>query len=85
MEPAVTSSSNQTPSLAEEEAPQVVLERTKVWSWVPTGPETKNDCAAESQQQITALYSYAANVILTPRDVTSATSYTVSNVKSCVT
>jgi hypothetical protein len=21
-----------------------VLERIKVWSWVPTGPETKNDC-----------------------------------------
>jgi hypothetical protein len=31
------------------------LGRTKIWSWVPMGPETKNDCAGEGQQQITAL------------------------------
>jgi hypothetical protein len=32
-----------------------VLERTKIWSWVPTGPETKNDCAGGSQQQFNEL------------------------------
>jgi hypothetical protein len=31
------------------------LERTKIWSWIPTGPETKNDCAGEGQEEITAL------------------------------
>jgi hypothetical protein len=25
-----------------------------MWSWVPTGPESKVDCAGESQQQFTA-------------------------------
>jgi hypothetical protein len=43
------------PPLIEEEAPsqntQVVLERTQIWSWVPMGPENKNDCAGEGQQQ----------------------------------
>jgi hypothetical protein len=27
-----------------------VLERTKMWSWVLKGPETKTDCASEDQQ-----------------------------------
>jgi hypothetical protein len=30
------------------------LERTKIWSWVPTGPKSNNDCAGKDQQQITA-------------------------------
>jgi hypothetical protein len=30
------------------------LGRTNIWSW-PTGPETKNDCAGEDQQQFTGL------------------------------
>jgi hypothetical protein len=33
------------------------LERTKIWSWVPTGPKTKNDCTGEHQQKIAALKS----------------------------
>jgi hypothetical protein len=33
------------------------LGTNKVWSWVPTGPETKNDCAGEGQEQISALLS----------------------------
>jgi hypothetical protein len=32
-----------------------VLERTKIWLWVQTEPESKNDSAGEDQQQITAL------------------------------
>jgi hypothetical protein len=36
---------------------QAVLERTKIKSCVPTGPETKHDCANEGQQQITGLES----------------------------
>jgi hypothetical protein len=28
-----------------------VLERTKIWSWVLTGTETKIDCAGEGQEQ----------------------------------
>jgi hypothetical protein len=31
------------------------LERTEIWSWVLTGPEIKNDCAGEDQQQFTGL------------------------------
>jgi hypothetical protein len=31
------------------------LERTKVSSWVPTGPDTKNDCGGEGQQQFVEL------------------------------
>jgi hypothetical protein len=31
------------------------LGRTKIWSWVPTGTETKNDCADQVQQQFTRL------------------------------
>jgi hypothetical protein len=27
----------------------------KIWPRVPTGPETKNECARESQQEVTAL------------------------------
>jgi hypothetical protein len=38
---------------------QTVLERTDIWSWVPTGPEAKNDCAGEGQQQSTAMLCYA--------------------------
>jgi hypothetical protein len=30
------------------------LEGTKIWSWVPTGPETKTECAGQGQQQLTA-------------------------------
>jgi hypothetical protein len=30
------------------------LER-KIWQWVPTGLETKNDCASEGQQQFIGL------------------------------
>jgi hypothetical protein len=26
-----------------------------MWSGVPTGPETKNDCAGETHQQLTSL------------------------------
>jgi hypothetical protein len=29
---------------------QTTFERTKIWSWIPTGPETMNDCAGEDQQ-----------------------------------
>jgi hypothetical protein len=32
------------------------LKKTKIWSWVPTGPETKNACVGEDQLQITGLY-----------------------------
>jgi hypothetical protein len=31
------------------------LERTKIWSWFPTGPDTKNDCAGKDQQQFIGL------------------------------
>jgi hypothetical protein len=31
------------------------VERTKIWSWVPKGPETKNDFAGEDQQQFTGM------------------------------
>jgi hypothetical protein len=31
------------------------VERTKIRSWVPTGPETKNVYAGEGQQQFTEL------------------------------
>jgi hypothetical protein len=52
---AVVNSSNQTLPLVEEEAPVQnrwsILEWTKIWSWVPTGPETKYDFAGEGQQQ----------------------------------
>jgi hypothetical protein len=45
------------PPLVETETPfpktETVLQRTKIWSWLPTGPETKNDCAGEGQQQLT--------------------------------
>jgi hypothetical protein len=55
-------SERQTPPLVEEEAPfkntKVILERIQIWSWVPTGPETKNDCAGEGQQHITALQEW---------------------------
>jgi hypothetical protein len=51
-------SSSQTRSIAEEEAhlkTRKSLERTKIWSWIPKGPETKNDCAGEDQEQFTML------------------------------
>jgi hypothetical protein len=42
--------------LAEEEAPfqdtEVVVERTKILSWMSSGPETQNYCAGEGQKQI---------------------------------
>jgi hypothetical protein len=28
------------------------LERTKIWSWVPTGPDTKHDCAGEASSNL---------------------------------
>jgi hypothetical protein len=31
------------------------LETAKIWSWVLTRPETKNDCTGKGKQQITAL------------------------------
>jgi hypothetical protein len=34
----------------------MVLERTTTWSRVPTGPETKNDCAGEGKEQIASLH-----------------------------
>jgi hypothetical protein len=34
------------------------LEGAKIWSWVPTGPETKNDCASEDGEQFTGLDWY---------------------------
>jgi hypothetical protein len=47
-------SERHTPLLIEEKAPipniDVVLERTKIWSGVRTGPETKNTYAGEDQQ-----------------------------------
>jgi hypothetical protein len=52
-------SSSQTPPLIEEGAlfqNTQKLERTKLWSWVPTGPETKNDCAGQDQQHWIGLY-----------------------------
>jgi hypothetical protein len=53
----VVTSRNQTLSLIEEETPfqntWIVLERIKIWSWVPTRPETKVDCAGEDQQKFT--------------------------------
>jgi hypothetical protein len=33
-----------------------VLERTKILSWVPTGPETNNECAGEDQQHCYTLH-----------------------------
>jgi hypothetical protein len=36
-----------------------VLERTKIWPWVSTLPETKINCAGEGEQQIFALLSVA--------------------------
>jgi hypothetical protein len=51
-------SSSQTPPLVEEEAPfqnmQKVLERIKIWTLVPTGPETKIDCAGEANSNLPA-------------------------------
>jgi hypothetical protein len=35
----------------------VALEQTEIWSWVLKGPETKNKCAGEGQQQITTILS----------------------------
>jgi hypothetical protein len=37
---------------------QMLVEGTEIWSWVPTGPETKNNCSGESQQQFTAMLGY---------------------------
>lgn len=27
-----------------------VMEQRKIWSWILSGPETKNDCVVEGQQ-----------------------------------
>jgi hypothetical protein len=51
-------SSSQTPPLVEEEAhlkTRKSVETTKIRSRVPTGSNTKNDCAGEDQQQFTGL------------------------------
>jgi hypothetical protein len=32
-----------------------ILERTKIWSWIPRWPETKDDCAGEDQLKFTGL------------------------------
>lgn len=49
--------SSETRSLVEDEThisnDAKVLERTKLWPWVPTGSEIKTDRAGEGQQQIT--------------------------------
>jgi hypothetical protein len=46
-------SSRQTPPLVKEKAPfrNKSLQGTKIWSWVPTGLDTKDDCAGDGQQQ----------------------------------
>jgi hypothetical protein len=31
------------------------VERRQIWSWVPTGSKTKNNCASDGQQQFTRL------------------------------
>jgi hypothetical protein len=45
--------------LVEKETPfqntKMVLERTKIKPRVPTGLETKNDCAGDDQQQFTGM------------------------------
>jgi hypothetical protein len=50
---------SQTPLAREEMAPfqntERVLERTKIWSWVQMGSETKNYCAGEGQRQVSPL------------------------------
>jgi hypothetical protein len=33
-----------------------------MWSWVSMGPETKNDCAGEAQQQFTGLEWYESTI-----------------------
>jgi hypothetical protein len=55
--------SSHTPPLVEEAAPfpdtQMVLERTKIWSPVPTGPKTKNNCAGEAGNNLLLRYAMA--------------------------
>jgi hypothetical protein len=41
----------QTPLLVEENALFQNTLKIKIWSWVPTGPETKKYCDSEGQQQ----------------------------------
>jgi hypothetical protein len=56
---------NPTPLIKEKvpfQSTELVLERTEIWLHVPMGPETKNDCADESQRQITALPSLQMSV-----------------------
>jgi hypothetical protein len=65
-------SSSQIPPLTEVKRPHFkthVLERTKIWSWVPTGPETKIDSAAEAQQQFTQPNQDCGVSCMTPRVV----------------
>jgi hypothetical protein len=38
----------------------------KIWSWIRTRPQTKNDCAGKEQQQITALLLEAPGSNLGP-------------------
>jgi hypothetical protein len=44
------------PLFNEEEAPfqnlYMVLERTKIWPWVPKGSETESDCAGGGQHKL---------------------------------
>jgi hypothetical protein len=41
---------------------QIILERTKILSWVPTGPVTEHDCAGEDPQQFTETLWYAQSL-----------------------
>jgi hypothetical protein len=55
----VLDSSRKNPPFVEAGAPfqniQVVLERTKICSWVPAGLEAKTDSAVEDKQEFSAL------------------------------
>jgi hypothetical protein len=56
--------SSETPPLGEHEPnfqTHKILRRIKIWSWVPTGSETKNDCAGEDQQQFSGLNWHVAS------------------------
>jgi hypothetical protein len=48
-----------------------VLERTKIWSWVPTGPETKIDCAGENQHHFTRKVDYVINPLFSLNEISN--------------
>jgi hypothetical protein len=51
-------SNSQIPPLVEEKPPfktRRSMERTKIWSCVPKGTETKDHCAGEDQEQFIGL------------------------------